>query len=255
MTPDPKDTKARLDKALAEIKLFQEKLKNLSPEQREMLREKVREQAPQLQELKARLEAASAMFADRKGALPDRIANKLAVESPYLDILRKAKSKKEFMDEWGEAWMIPPKYLGRRASLHAGKGIAKFWSETVSLLPEKREALEPMAAVWNTAPMLVLPAITTHLSSLIVESVSQAHGHSILPFDMTAKIIKRFVVEVQLQSGVDPAPTEKLDEVLNALAGVAGGDSFDGDSKELTLRAMFLYAWLAHGLPKNPLGA
>lgn len=251
MSTDPEETKARLDKALAEMRLLQEKLKNLSPEQREKLAERLRDQGPQLRDLKARLEAAAGMFSNRKGSISDRIGEQLASNSGMIASLRGVRPKRELVKYWGHGWLIPPFASSKRAQLKQGKGLEKFWDEVLARSSHSSAALDKLPDVVEAAPELAIPAIAAQMSVCIVDCLPNAPSGTTIPFDISAGILKRMSLEIQILAGMDPASTDGLDAFLKEFGkSVAeGGGTEHGE--HLALQGLMALGWLLIALPSK----
>lgn len=251
MSSDPEETRARLNKALEDMRLLQEKLKNLAPDQRERLAERLREQGPQLRDLKGRLEAAAGMFTGRKGSIADRLGEQLAAKSAMVASLRRVRARRDLVNDWGSGWLIPPMANGRRSALKQGKGLAKFWTDVLASSTHANTALDKLPTVIKTAPELAIPAIAAQMSVCIVDSLPEAPPGTTIPFDVSAGILKRMSIEIPILAGIDPAPVEGLEEFLREFAEslAEGGGTEHGE--HLALKGLMALGWLLLALPSK----
>lgn len=251
MSTDPEETKARLDKALAEMRLLQEKLRNLDPEQRERLAERLRDQGPQLRDLKARLEVAAGMFSNRKGSVADRLGEELASRSDMVSSLRRVRNKRDLVNDWGSGWLVPPMANGKRSALKQGRGVAKFWDDVLASSSHANTALDKLPSVIKNAPELAIPAIAAQMSVCIVDSLPNAPAGTTIPFDVSAGILKRMAIEIQILAGIDPAATDGLDSFLSEFGEslAEGGGSDHGE--HLALQGLMALGWLLLALPSK----
>lgn len=245
MSNESEETKGRMDKAMSDMKELQRKFNDMSPEQRKELAQRLKGNESELRGLLAQLGSAYAAAKSRQKSSPERVAKTIAENAEFTSTFRAQKSKRDIADLWCDGWLIPLAVFGKRTSLQNGNGIKKFWHEILEIVPEKNETLIAIVDAWNKAPAIALPALLTQLSSLLLDHFGSHLENRILPFNLTSIILLRLVIEIQIQAGLDPSDTKELEAVLNDWTLVAAGESPTKDLKDLTLKGMLAFGWLA----------
>jgi|CXWL01.1.fsa_nt_gi hypothetical protein len=245
MSNESENAKARLDRTMADMKKLQSKLDSMTPEQREKLTKLMQQHGPELREMQTKLVSVTEVLQSRKKPVQDRIAKAVLSKSTFVAQFRKQKTKREASELWGNGWLVPITYFGKRKSLMQGHGVKAFWLEMLLLSEEQNASLMIIGDAWKKTPALALPTLLTHISSLICDHFGATMQNRIMPFDAAFVILQRILIEAQLQAGVDPSTTKGLEEVGNDWILVAAGESPSGDMTELTLKAMLAFGWLA----------